>query len=61
MPLYPVIKRISPLQVFGSEVVACLGYLIQNPRKYPIHGLFCEPLPEVSLTVEKCGVSSCKG
>ena len=47
MPLYPVIKRISPLQVFGSEVVACLGYLIQNPRKYPIHGLFGEPMPEV--------------
>ena len=27
--------------------IACLGYLIQNPRKYPIHGLFGEPMPEV--------------
>ena len=27
--------------------IACLGYLIQNPRKYPIHGLFGEAMPEV--------------
>ena len=27
--------------------IACLGYLIQNPHKYPIHGLFGEPMPEV--------------
>ena len=27
--------------------IACLGYLIQNPCKYPIHGLFGEPMPEV--------------
>ena len=28
-------------------LIACLGYLIQNPHKYPIHGLFGEPMPEV--------------
>ena len=26
--------------------IACLGCLIQNPRKYPIHGLFGEPMPD---------------
>ena len=43
--------REDPFNGFLSALVelrvACLGYLIQNPRKYPIHGLFGEPMPEV--------------